>query len=79
MLGDRSVIATLNVVTEGLLSHDEASLSDAAWTLLGATEGARVSISRTECAPACDGLTPPTECSGHSGLLFQDCTLRLDD
>ena len=44
-LGDRSVIATLNVVTDGLLSHDEASLSDAAWTMLGAVEGAKVTLS----------------------------------
>ena len=44
-LGDRSVIATLNVVTDGLLAHDEASLSEAAWMMLGAEEGAQVTLS----------------------------------
>ena len=43
-LGDRSIIATLNVVT-GLLAPDEASLSEAAWTMLGAAEGAQVTLS----------------------------------
>ena len=44
-LGDRSIIATLNVVTDGLLAPDEASLSDAAWTMLDAVEGAQVTLS----------------------------------
>jgi thymidine phosphorylase len=35
----RRVIATLNVVTNGLLAEDEAGLSEAAWRLLGAQEG----------------------------------------
>lgn len=35
----RSVIATLNVVMDGGLADDEAGLSEAAWRLLGATEG----------------------------------------
>ena len=41
----RVVIATLNVVTDTLLAPDEASLSDAAWTMLGAAEGDRVALS----------------------------------
>ena len=44
-LDDRSVIATLNVVTDGLLAPDEASLSDVAWTMLAAVEGAHVTLS----------------------------------
>ena len=44
-LDGRSVIATLNVVTDKLLAPDEASLSDAAWTMLGATDGERVTLS----------------------------------
>ena len=44
-LGGRSIIATLNVVTDGLLTPDEASLSDAAWTMLGAVEGVEVQLS----------------------------------
>lgn len=35
----RSVLATLNVVTDGALQDDEAGLSEAAWRLLGAIEG----------------------------------------
>ena len=39
-----SVVATLNVMTNGLLAPDEASLSDAAWRLLGAREGDVVTV-----------------------------------
>src|SRR5690349_16791027 len=35
----RKVIATLNVVRDGLLADDEAGLSEAAWRLLEAGEG----------------------------------------
>ena len=41
-LGGRQVIATLNVTSLELLSHGEASLSDAAWRALEAREGALV-------------------------------------
>ena len=41
----RSVLATLNVVTGSMLAADEVSLSNAAWTLLGAEDGAYVSLS----------------------------------
>lgn len=34
-----SIIATLNIVTGNLLSHEKAGLSEAAWRLLGAQEG----------------------------------------
>ena len=47
-LGDQSIIATLNVVTDGLLGPEEASLSDAAWTMLGAVEGAKVTLSHPQ-------------------------------
>ena len=43
--GTRSVIATLNVLTGALLAPDEASLSDVAWTMLGATDGDDVVLS----------------------------------
>lgn len=36
---ERSIIATLNIVTGDFLSHQKAALSDSAWALLGATEG----------------------------------------
>ncbi len=47
-LNDRTVIATLNVVTNSLLAPDEASLSDAAWAMVGATEGDFVTLSHPQ-------------------------------
>jgi thymidine phosphorylase len=44
-LQDRSIIATLNVVAPSMLAPDEASLSESAWTTLGATEGVTVTLS----------------------------------
>lgn len=44
-LGDRAIVATLNVVTGELLAPDEASLSDTAWSLLEATGGDGVVVS----------------------------------
>ncbi len=37
--GRASIIATLNIVTGNLLSHEKAGLSESAWRLLGAQEG----------------------------------------
>jgi thymidine phosphorylase len=48
MLGDRSVIATLHVVSSALLAPDEAGLSECAWTALGASESAQVRVSHPE-------------------------------
>jgi thymidine phosphorylase len=45
---DRTVIATLNVVTTDLLSENEASLSESAWTLLDAREGDEVALSHPD-------------------------------
>lgn len=44
-LDGKSIIATLNVIENGLLSNEEASLSNSAWERLGATDGAVVKIS----------------------------------
>ena len=44
-LDGRSILATLNVVTGALLAADEVSLSNAAWALLGAEDGAYVALS----------------------------------
>lgn len=38
----RAILATLNIVVTELLSHGEAGLSEAAWRLLGVTEGSRL-------------------------------------
>ena len=43
-LGDRSIVATLNVVTGDRLSPHEAGLSDAAWRALEAREGGEVAL-----------------------------------
>jgi thymidine phosphorylase len=50
-----SIIATLNVVTGGLLAADEAGLSDAAWRMLGASPGERALITHP----------PPLDSLGH--------------
>ena len=44
-LGAQSIIATLNTVSSDVLAPGEAVLSDYAWQLLNATEGAEISIS----------------------------------
>ncbi len=43
-LGERHLIATLNVVEPGMLRDGEASLSESAWIALGAKEGAHVHV-----------------------------------
>ncbi|MBI1820992.1 MAG: thymidine phosphorylase family protein [Nitrospirae bacterium] len=43
--GKQSVLATLNIVTTGILSPGEAGLSEAAWRLLKAEEGDEVTVS----------------------------------
>jgi len=47
-LGERHLIATLNVVSDSLLNGGEASLSERAWRTLGALEGAQVRVSHPE-------------------------------
>lgn len=43
-LGERHLIATLNVVAPQMLRDGEASLSESAWLALGAHEGARIHV-----------------------------------
>lgn len=43
-LGQRRVIATLNVVSSSIVAPNEAGLSEAAWRALGGSDGASVSI-----------------------------------
>ena len=54
-LGERSIIATVNVVHSDLFSEGEGSLSESAWRALGAKPGDRISLSH----PA------PVESLGH--------------
>lgn len=42
---DKTVIATLNVITSELLGEDEAALSESAWSILDAREGEDISLS----------------------------------
>lgn len=51
-LGDKSIIATLNFVEDGLLEPDEAGLSNAAWDDLGAKDGDCVIASHTLPLPS---------------------------
>jgi thymidine phosphorylase len=50
----RSIIATLNVTNDSLLAPDEASLSEAAWLLLGANVG---DLARLSHAPPVESLS----------------------
>jgi len=43
----RSIVATLNVTTDGLLAADEVSLSEIAWRMLGAKKGDLVHVSHS--------------------------------
>jgi thymidine phosphorylase len=43
--GERQVIATLYQVTDNLIAHDEAALSESAWMRLGLDDGAHVVVS----------------------------------
>jgi thymidine phosphorylase len=47
-LNGNSLLATLNVIRSQLLEEDEASLSEAAWLALGATDGDEISVSHPE-------------------------------
>lgn len=47
-LGDRSIVATLDVITTDLLAPGEAGLSESAWELLEAREGSRIALSHAE-------------------------------
>ena len=53
-LNERSIVATLNVTTEELLAPDEASLSESAWTTLGAKNGDLVRLAHS---PPLDSLS----------------------
>lgn len=46
--GEKSIIATLNIIDSDLLSKTKASLSEYAWELLGANEGDEISVSHSK-------------------------------
>lgn len=87
-LGDRHLIATLNVVTDSLLRADQASLSENAWRLLGATDGASIQVTHPEPLESLSVLRanvygqriqlPATRCSGRlcwwsTSTVWVDC------
>ncbi|HKS56483.1 MAG TPA: thymidine phosphorylase family protein [Steroidobacteraceae bacterium] len=47
-LGDRHIIATLNVVSAAMLQEHEAGLSESAWRALHAQDGATIEVSHPE-------------------------------
>lgn len=47
-LGDRSLIATLNVVGPALVAEGDAGLSEVAWRMLGARDGDEVTLAHPE-------------------------------
>lgn len=53
-LGDRRIVATLNVVTGPLLAGSDAGLSESAWIALGAREGDSLSVGH---APPLDSMS----------------------
>ncbi|OGT73222.1 MAG: thymidine phosphorylase [Gammaproteobacteria bacterium RIFCSPLOWO2_02_FULL_57_10] len=60
-VGERSIIATLNIVTGDFLSHQKAALSESAWKLLGAKEGDKAHFKHA----------PPVESMSHvRGKLY---------
>lgn len=60
-VGERSIIATLNIVTGEFLSHQKAALSESAWKLLGAKEGDKAHFKHA----------PPVESMSHvRGKLY---------
>jgi thymidine phosphorylase len=55
-LNGRSIVATLNVTTDGLLAPDEASLSESAWLALGAKDGDLVRLSHAATVESLSAL-----------------------
>jgi len=63
-VNQKRVIATLNFVENGLLSSDEAGLSNVAWESLGAKEGDQLFISHTLPLPSFNSVR--SKIYGHS-------------
>ncbi len=51
-LGERSIIATLNMIKSDFLSHGKASLSEYAWHLLAAHEGDEITVTHAKSIPS---------------------------
>ncbi len=79
-----SIIATLNIVTGNLLSHEKAGLSEAAWRLLGAQENDKAFFRH---APPVDSMSvvrgklygKPITPEGAQGIITDICQGRYSD
>lgn len=84
-LGDRGVIATLNVVSGAdWLPVDTAALSEAAWTALGATDGAIARFSHPEPPASTSSIRAKAygqtlDRDGFDGIIADTLNNRLSD
>jgi thymidine phosphorylase len=73
-----SIIATVNMVTDGLLSHEEVGLSESAWRLLKAEDGQKAHFRHTKPADSMSyvrGKVYGTPLTDHSSQkIIQDIT-----
>jgi thymidine phosphorylase len=67
----RHVVATLEVILDGIIGHGDAGLSEAAWLRLGVDEGERLQLSHQE--PAASLQHVRAKIYGHR---FDDASLR---
>ena len=51
-LGERSIIATVNMIKSDFLDHGKASLSEYAWHLLSANEGDEITVTHAKSIPS---------------------------
>lgn len=51
-LGERSIIATVNMIKSDFLDHGKASLSEYAWHLLAANEGDEITVTHAKSIPS---------------------------
>jgi len=74
-----SIIATVNMATDGLLSHDEVGLSESAWKLLKAEKGQKAYFKHTKPADSMSyvrGKVYGTALTDHASYqIIQDITL----
>ena len=75
---NHSIIATVNMVTDGLLSHEEVGLSESAWKLLKASEGEKAFFKHTKPADSMSsvrGKVYGTPLTSHANeQIIQDIT-----
>lgn len=83
-LGEKTIIATIHTIKSELLRHNQASLSEYAWTLLGAKEGQTVEISHPAPLLSLEHIRHKIDGKPLDGAAFDDIihdvtTGRLSD